>query len=78
MFHAIKKIYKEQYPYSASRKKLKLYRGADLSPEECAKLEYCFGSYIEIHGFVSTTLDLDIAKKFAKDRNHNKILEVIF
>ena len=32
MFHAIKSIYKEQYPYNVSRKNLKLYRGANLSP----------------------------------------------
>ncbi len=31
MFHAIKNVYKEQFPYSQSRKDLKLYRGADLS-----------------------------------------------
>jgi hypothetical protein len=31
MFHAIKNIYREQFPYTQSRKDLKLYRGADLS-----------------------------------------------
>lgn len=31
MFHAIKNIYREQFPYHQSRKDLKLYRGADLS-----------------------------------------------
>jgi len=32
MFHAIKNFYHEQFPYSESRKNMKLYRGADLSP----------------------------------------------
>jgi len=27
---------------------------------------------------VSTTLDIDIAKKFATDRKHNKIIEIVF
>lgn len=35
MFHAIKNIYLQQYPYSKPRKGLKLYRGADLSETEC-------------------------------------------
>ena len=78
MFHAIKNTYRQQFPYSRSRKDLRLYRGADLSDSECKYLEACIGNYIEIHGFVSTTLDEAVAQKFAKDRNHKRILEIVF
>jgi hypothetical protein len=27
---------------------------------------------------VSTTLDVEVAKKFATDRKHNKIIEIVF
>jgi hypothetical protein len=27
---------------------------------------------------VSTTEDVEVAKKFAKERNHNKIIEIVF
>ena len=78
MFHAIRNIYRQQFPYSKPRRDLRLYRGADLSDSECKYLEACIGNYIEIHGFVSTTLDEAVAQKFAKDRNHKRILEIVF
>ena len=70
IFHSIREWYKKQNNDEfRNQEKFICYRGCTLNSEELEKIENHINGFIELEGFISTSLDKEVGKKYGMDGN---------